>query len=242
MQKFLILINTMGNASRLDDINLLLTQKEKEIFETHIAFVPNINQFKKIFRQQEPDILLLDMVFETDMKIKFLDEFQKINNNNCKLIMTFTNKTEREKLEKFRIAHRFFSNKVSSNVIHKALLEMNNTELLSNSYNDNDIDNFIKLLNLDIHSPITRHFKLALNILLNESSQYLFWGLFYNVIYSISKIEKVSTETIRKNLSSIKNTITNKISSNIFHLDNLSELNSSGLLELCVEYLKNLMN
>ena len=51
MQKFLILINTTGNASRLDDINLLLTQKEKEIFETHKALVSNINEFKKICLQ-----------------------------------------------------------------------------------------------------------------------------------------------------------------------------------------------
>ena len=244
MLTFLILVNTDENKSRLYNINSLLTQEEKEeIFKTHIALVSNINEFKKVFREQKPDILLLDMVFETNMKIKFLKEFRKLNRNDCKLIMTFKDKAEREELEKDRIPHRFFSYKVSNNVIYKALLEMNNPEILSNTHNNNDIDNFIKLLNLDINSPSTRQFVFALRIVLNESSQYLFWGMFYNVVYSVSRIEQVSTQTIRKNLSVIKEQISKHTSAElceeIFKDNNIFSLNSSDILELCVNYLKN---
>lgn len=247
MHNFLMIINTDENLSRLNDINSLLSQEEKkEIFNTQSSLISSIDEFIGIFREQNPDILFLDLDCVTDIKIKFLKEFQKLNKNNCKLIMTFTDKTEREKLEKLKIAHRFFSYNVSSNIIRKALLEMNNPEILSNAHNNNDIDNFIKLLNLETSSPITRQFVFALRIVLNESSQYLFWGMFYNVVYSVSRIERVSTQTIRKNFSILKEQISKNTSSyiceKIFKQKNIFNLNSSDILEYCIKYLKNEMD
>ena len=245
MINFLILVNTRKNMSRLNDINLLFSQEEKEnYFNTHIALVSDIKEFKKEFEKQIPDILLLDIEFETDMKIVFLEEFQKINENNCKLIMTYTDKKERKQIEKLPIANRFFPYKVSNNTIHKALLEIYHDELLPNTLYDDEIYNLVKLLKLDLKSPSTRHFVLALQILLNKSSQYLFWGYFYNVIYTISRIENVSTETIRKNLSKIKNDLTSTDNKDlieaIFKSNKVSELNSSDVLEYCIEYIKNI--
>lgn len=202
------------------------------------SYVDDIKKLNEIYDSIKPNVFMIDTTFDKNELKNFLFDFQKRNDNDCKIIMTFKDKKDKIDFAQTKIPARFFPYKVPSDIISSSFKEMIDKKIFSN--NDN-IYKLIDDLKLNLSSPIVRQFRDCLEILTNDNSKYLLFGYLYNVFYTVSKLEDVSFDTVRKSVYKVKDEIDKKISStlrhSIFRNNDIRNMNLPDFFDYIVAYL-----
>ena len=88
----------------------------------------------------------------------------------------------------------------------------------------------------------TRQFRDCLEILTTDNSKYLLYGYLYNAFYTVSKLEDVILDTIRKSIYKVKDIINTHISltlrHSIFRDNDISSINLPDFFDYIVEYIE----
>ena len=227
------------NVSHQPKSTNMISMTQNSNFKIDSLYVDDINILNKIYDTYKPDVLLIDTVFDKSVIMDFLLNFQKKNNNECKIILIFKDKKDKYEYAQTKIPARFFPYKVPSDIIFDSFKEMAEGKIFSHNEN---IDIIIHDLNLDISSPITRQFRDCLEILTCDNSKYLLFGYLYNAFYTVSKLEDVSLDTIRKSVYKVKQDIDTNISPSlrhsIFRDNDINSMNLPDFFDYIVEYLE----
>lgn len=209
-------------------------------FKIESSYVANIKERTNIYEKWKPDVLFIDTLFDKNTILDYLNEFQKINDNKCKIILSYKNKSDKKDFVKTKIPARFFPYKVPSDIISSSFNELTSDPIFFGN-KTNDINILIDDLNLNQFSLITRQFKHCLEILSSKNSQYLLFRYTYNALYSVSKLENISLDTIRKSVYKVKDDINKNISDalrhSIFKDNDLNDMQLPEFFEYLVEYL-----
>lgn len=217
----------------------MISMTQKSNFKIDSSYIDDINTLNDIYDTYKPDVLLIDALFDKSSMLNFLMNFQKKNDNKCKIIMTFKDKKDKYEYAQTKIPARFFPYRVPSDIIFASFKEM--TEGVIFSHNEN-VYNLIYDLKLDLSSPVIRQFRDCLEILTADNSQYLLFGYLYNAFYTVSKLEDVSLDTIRKSVYKVKQNIDANISPtlrhSIFKDNDINSMNLPDFFDYIVEYIE----
>lgn len=216
----------------------MISMTQKHNFKIDSLYVDDINTLNDIYDTYKPDVFLIDTTFDKNDILNFLESFQKKNKNECKIIMIYKDKKDKYDYAQTKIPARFFSYKVPSDIISASFKEMVAAQVFSHNENIYDL---LKDLNLDLSSPVTRQFRDCLEILTADNSKYLLFGYLYNVFYTVSKLEDVSLDTIRKSVYKVKQNIDANIlptlRHSIFKDNDIISMNLSDFFDYIVEYI-----
>ena len=217
----------------------MISMTQKHDFRIDSLYVDDINTLKDIYDTYKPDVFLIDTTFDKNDILNFLEGFQKKNKNECKIIMIYKDKKDKYDYAQTKIPARFFSYKVPSDIISASFKEMVAAQVFSHNENIYDL---LKDLNLDLSSPVTRQFRDCLEILTADNSKYLLFGYLYNAFYTVSKLEDVSLDTIRKSVYKVKQNIDANISPtlrhSIFKDNNINDMNLPDFFDYIVSYIE----
>ena len=217
----------------------MISMTQKHDFRIDSLYVDDINTLKDIYDTYKPDVFLIDTTFDKNDILNFLEGFQKKNKNECKIIMIYKDKKDKYDYAQTKIPARFFSYKVPSDIISASFKEMVAAQVFSHNENIYDL---LKDLNLDLSSPVTRQFRDCLEILTADNSKYLLFGYLYNAFYTVSKLEDVSLDTIRKSVYKVKQNIDANISPtlrhSIFKDNDIISMNLPDFFDYIVEYIE----
>lgn len=217
----------------------MISMTQKHNFEIDSSYIDDIHTLNDIYDTYKPDVLLIDAVFEKSDMMEFLINFQKRNDNKCKIIMTFKDKKDKYDYAQTKIPARFFPYKVPSDIISSSFKEMIDAQIFSHNEN---IYKLLDDLKLDLSSPVTRQFRDCLEILTTENSKYLLFGYLYNAFYTVSKLEDVSLDTIRKSVYKVKSDINKNIAPtfrhSIFRNNDIDNMNLPDFFDYIVQYLE----
>ena len=229
------------NVSHQPKSTNMISMTQNNNFRIDSLYIDDINTLYEIYDTYKPDVFLIDALFDKSTMLEFLLKFQKRNNNECKIILTYKDKKEKFEYAQTKIPARFFPYKVPSDIISSSFKEMSEGQIFS--YNEN-VDKIIHEFNLDITSPVTRQFRDCLEILTSDNSKYLLFGYLYNAFYTASKLEDVSLDTIRKSVYKVKQDIDSNISStlrhSIFRNNDIKNMNLPDFFDYIVEYIEEL--
>ena len=221
--------------------NMISMLQDNHIYSIDSAYVDDIKTLNEIYNSVRPDVFLIDTTFKKQEIMEFLTEFQKKNNNECKIILTYKNKKDKYDFAQTKIPARFFPCKVPSDILSASFKEMSEAQIFSHNEN---IYNLIYELKLDLSSPVTRQFRDCLEILTANNSKYLLFGYLYNAFYTASKLEDVSLDTIRKSVYKVKDNIDANISPtlrhSIFRDNNIRNMNLPDFFDYIVSYIDEL--
>lgn len=221
--------------------NMISMLQERRDYSIDSSYVDEIKNLYEIYNSVKPDVFFIDTSFNKNDILEFLNEFQKNNTNECKIILTYKNKKDKFDFAQTKIPSRFFPYKVPSDILSYSFKET--CEGIIFSHNEN-IDKIIIDFNLDLSSPLTRQFRDCLEILTNDNSKYLLFGYLYNAFYTTSKLEDVSLDTIRKSVYKVKEYINYNISPalrhSIFRDNNIKNMNLPDFFDYIVEYIEGL--
>ena len=217
----------------------MISMTQKHDFRIDSLYVDDINTLNDIYDTYKPDVFLIDTTFDKNDILNFLENFQKKNKNECKIIMIYKDKKDKYDYAQTKIPARFFSYKVPSDIISASFKEMVAAQVFSHNENIYDL---LKDLNLDLSSPVTRQFRDCLEILTADNSKYLLFGYLYNAFYTVSKLEDVSLDTIRKSVYKVKQNIDANISPtlrhSIFKNNDIISMNLPDFFDYIVEYIE----
>lgn len=217
----------------------MISMTQKHDFRIDSLYVDDINTLNDIYDTYKPDVFLIDTTFDKNDILNFLESFQKKNKNECKIIMIYKDKKDKYDYAQTKIPARFFSYKVPSDIISASFKEMVAAQVFSHNENIYDL---LKDLNLDLSSPVTRQFRDCLEILTADNSKYLLFGYLYNAFYTVSKLEDVSLDTIRKSVYKVKQNIDANISPtlrhSIFKDNDIISMNLPDFFDYIVEYIE----
>ncbi|MBQ9298255.1 MAG: hypothetical protein IJ223_04425 [Clostridia bacterium] len=203
------------------------------------SYVDDINKIEDIYNSVKPDVLFVDTSFDKNDVLEFLTNFKKDNNNKCRIILTYKNKKDKYDFAQTKIPARFFPYKVPADIISYSFKEMSEGIIFSHNKN---IDKIIKDFNLNSSSPVTRQFRDCLEILTADNSKYLLFGYLYNAFYTVSKIEDVSLDTIRKSVYKVKDNIDINISPtlrhSIFKDNDIKNMNLPDFFDYIISYIE----
>ena len=218
--------------------NMISMIQDKRNFLIDSSYVDDIEKLNEIYDSVKPDVFMIDTSFDKNELKKFLFDFQKKNHNNCKIIMTFKDKKDKIEFAQTKIPARFFPYKVPSDIISASFKEMIDGKIFSNNEN---IYKLIDDLKLNLSSPVIRQFRDCLEILTTDNSKYLLFGYLYNAFYTVSKLEDVSFDTVRKSVYKVKDEIDKTISPtlrhSIFRDNDIRNMNLPDFFDYIVEYL-----
>ena len=221
--------------------NMISMLQENNIYSIDSAFVDDVKTLNEIYNSVRPDVFLIDTTFRKQEIMEFLTEFQKKNNNECKIILTYKNKKDKYDFAQTKIPARFFHCKVPSDILSASFKELSYAQIFSHNENIYDL---LKDFKLDLSSPVTRQFRDCLEILTAENSKYLLFGYLYNAFYTASKLEDVSLDTIRKRVYKVKDNIDANISPtlrhSIFRDNNIRNMNLPDFFDYIVSYIDEL--
>lgn len=221
--------------------NMISMLQDNHIYSIDSAYVDDVKKLYEIYNSIKPDVFLIDTKFKKHEIMDFLTEFQKKNDNECKIILTYKNKNDKYAFAQTKIPARFFPYKVPSDILSASFKEMSEAQIFSHNEN---IYRLIYKLKLDLSSPVTRQFRDCLEILTADNSKYLLFGYLYNAFYTASKLEDVSLDTIRKSVYKVKDIIDNNISPtlrhSIFRDNNIKDMNLPDFFDYIVEYIEEL--
>lgn len=216
----------------------MISMTQKHNFKIDSLYVDDINTLNDIYDTYKPDVFLIDTTFDKNDILNFLESFQKKNKNECKIIMIYKDKKDKYDYAQTKIPARFFSYKVPSDIISASFKEMVAAQVFSHNENIYDL---LKDLNLDLSSPVTRQFRDCLEILTADNSKYLLFGYLYNAFYTVSKLEDVSLDTIRKSVYKVKQNIDANIlptlRHSIFKDNDIISMNLPDFFDYIVEYI-----
>ncbi len=216
----------------------MISMTQNNNFKIDSLYIDDINALNEIYDSFKPDVLLIDALFDKSVMLNFLLNFQKRNNNECKIILTYKDKKEKYEYAQTKIPARFFPYRVPSDIISASFKEMSEGKIFSHNEN---VYRLIHDFKLDLSSPITRQFRDCLEILTSENSKYLLFGYLYNAFYTVSKLEDVSLDTIRKSVYKVKQDIDNNISPtlrhSIFKDNDIKDMNLPDFFDYIVEYI-----
>lgn len=217
----------------------MISMTQNNNYKIDSSYIDDINTLNDIYDTYKPDVLLLDTTFKKKDLMDFLINFQKRNTNECKIIMTIKDKKDKYDYAQTKIPARFFPYKVPSDIISYSFKEMIDAQIFSHNEN---IYKLLKELNLDLSSPTTRQFRDCLEILTAENSKYLLFGYLYNAFYTVSKLEDVNLDTIRKSVYKVKDNIATNISPtlrhSIFKDNDINYMNLPDFFDYIVEYIE----
>ncbi len=221
--------------------NMISMLQDNHIYSIDSAYVDDVKKLDEIYNSIKPDVFLIDTKFKKHEIMDFLTEFQKKNNNECKIILTYKNKNDKYAFDQTKIPERFFPYKVPSDILSASFKEMSEAQIFSHNEN---IYKLIYKLKLDLSSPVTRQFRDCLEILTADNSKYLLFGYLYNAFYTASKLEDVSLDTIRKSVYKVKDNIDNNITPalrhSIFRDNNIRDMNLPDFFDYLVSYIEEL--
>ena len=216
----------------------MISMTQKHNFKIDSLYVDDINTLNDIYDTYKPDVFLIDTTFDKNDILNFLESFQKKNKNECKIIMIYKDKKDKYDYAQTKIPARFFSYKVPSDIISASFKEMVAAQVFSHNENIYDL---LKDLNLDLSSPVTRQFRDCLEILTADNSKYLLFGYLYNAFYTVSKLEDVSLDTIRKSVYKVKQNIDANIlptlRHSIFKDNDIISMNLPDFFDYIVKYI-----
>lgn len=221
--------------------NMISMLQDNNIYSIDSAYVDDIKTLNEIYNSVKPDVFLIDTTFKKHELMEFLTEFQKNNNNKCKIILTYKNKKDKYDFAQTKIPARFFPSRVPCDILSASFKEMSEAQIFSHNEN---IYNLIYELKLDLSSPVTKQFRDCLEILTANNSKYLLFGYLYNAFYTASKLEDVSLDTIRKSVYKVKDNIDANISPtlrhSIFRDNNIRNMNLPDFFDYIVSYIDEL--
>ena len=216
----------------------MISMTQNNNYKIDSLYVDDINTLNDIYDTYKPDVFLIDTTFDKNDILNFLESFQKKNKNECKIIMIYKDKKDKYDYAQTKIPARFFSYKVPSDIISASFKEMVAAQVFSHNENIYDL---LKDLNLDLSSPVTRQFRDCLEILTADNSKYLLFGYLYNAFYTVSKLEDVSLDTIRKSVYKVKQNIDANIlptlRHSIFKDNDIISMNLPDFFDYIVEYI-----
>lgn len=219
--------------------NMISMFQDDKNFLIDSSYVDDIEKLNEIYDSVKPDVFMIDTTFDKNELKKFLFEFQKRNDNDCKIIMTFKEKKDKNEFAQTKIPARFFPYKVPSDILSSSFKEMIDGQIFSHNEN---IYNLIYDLKLDLSSPVTRQFRDCLEILTADNSKYLLFGYLYNAFYTVSKLEDISLDTVRKSVYKVREEIASTISPtlrhSIFKDNNIIDMNLPDFFDYIVEYIE----
>ena len=144
----------------------------------------------------------------------------------------------RDMLFKSRIPDRIFPSNIATDILQNTIKELVNIEAMPTKYLFVDLVNKFEL---KPYSQSTLHFVSSLQV--PVSNPYLLGGHINNVFYSVSKENNISTETARKSIYRIIDSV--KYSSNkdyiysIFGNTDLNNISPSRFLEMITWKIRN---
>lgn len=228
------------NISHQPKSTNLLSMTHSNNFEINSRYIDDTKKLNEIYNTYKPDVFLIDTLFDKNSMMDFLMNFQMKNDNECKIIMTLKDKKDKYEYAQTKIPARFFPYRVPSDIISYSFIEMIEGQIFSNN---KYIFELLYEFKLDLTSPVTRQFRDCLEILTSDNSKYLLFGYLYNVFYTVSKLEDVSLDTIRKSVYKVKQNIDTNISPTLRHsifMDNdLFSMNLPDFFEYIVQYIEN---
>ena len=174
----------------------------------------------------------------TYLKTCFPSELQLFCNGTCKLIVISPSMQLRDMLFKSRIPDRIFPSNIATDILQNTIKELVNIEAMPTKYLFVDLVNKFEL---KPYSQSTLHFVSSLQV--SVSNPYLLGGHINNVFYSVSKENNISTETARKSIYRIIDSV--KYSSNkdyiysIFGNTDLNNISPSRFLEMITWKIRN---
>ena len=237
MKKVFVAFDSVSHQPKSTNM-ISMTQKDSA-YTIDSSYVDDINSLKEIYNSVKPDVFFIDTSFDKNKILEFLNDFQKENKNECKIILTYKNKKDKFDFAQTKIPARFFPYRVPSDILSSSFKEM--SEGIIFSHNEN-IDIIIIDFKLDLSSPVTRQFRDCLEILTTDNSKYLLFGYLYNAFYTASKLEDVSLDTIRKSVYKVKEYINTNISPalrhSIFRDNNINNMNLPDFFDYIVEYIE----
>ena len=217
----------------------MISMTQKHNFKIDSLYIDDVHKLNEIYDTYKPDVFLIDVNFDKDTMLDFLINFQKRNNNECKLIIITRNKKDKYEFAQTKIPARFFPYKVPSDIISSSFKEMIDAQIFSHN---EEVYNLLNEFKLDLSSPITRQFRDCLEILTANNSKYLLFGYLYNAFYTASKLEDVSLDTIRKSVYKVKDDINKNISPtlrhSIFKDNNINFMNLPDFFDYIIEYVE----